>query len=336
MIIAIQIICVLILISLGAFFSGSETGVYRLSRLKLRIGIEQKRRNYKLLGRLMKDTHGLVFTILIGNNLVNYLASSLVTLLLLKTALQEHAELYVTAIMTPVLFVFSELVPKNMLYYRANNIMSKLAPLLWFFNKLFTKSGAVWLFKQISRPFASLFGTTTDASTAISASRSGQIRQIIRETSEEGVLSEIQSEIIKRLFKTPDITLGSVMTPASRTECIKLHSNRAAVLKKLKQCPYSRICVYESRRGNVIGYIRIYDVLSSERDFNDLRKFVQPIERFPASMPVIEAMNKMRIGNHKIVLVANQPDSSQSKQKFLGIVTMKDLVEELTGELAQW
>jgi CBS domain containing-hemolysin-like protein len=95
--------------------------------------------------------------------------------------------------------------------------------------------------------------------------------------------------------------------------------------------------VYESSKSNIIGFIRIYDVLADENEFKDLRKFVMPLETFTATTPVIEAMNNMRKQNLKIVLVGGQANAKQKKQqRAMGIVTMKDLVEELTGELAQW
>lgn len=332
-----EIIAVLVLIGLGAFFSGSETGVYRLSRFRLRLGVEQKRPLYKLLSNTMSDPHGLVFSILIGNNLVNYLATSTVTVLLLKTDTSRYAAFYATVIMTPVLFTFSEVIPKNVYYYRSDKLMPRFAPVLWFFHKAFTLSGAVGLLKLISRPFTLLFGASTDASTAITASRTGQIRQIIRETHEEGLLSTVQNDLINRLFKIPEITIGSVMTPAAKIEMIDVNSDRRAVLSKMRDCAYTNIPVYEHRKSNIIGYIRIYDALAANGDFENLRKFMMPVKSFPAMMPVIEAINNMRKQNLKIVLVSfDTVRRGQGHARSLGIVTMKDLVEELTGELAQW
>lgn len=337
MLLTLQIIAVFILIALGGFFSGSETGVYRISRFRLRLGIEHGKSLYKMLGKIMDDAQGLVFAILIGNNLVNYLATSTVTVILLKTQHREHAAFYATLLMAPLLFTFSEVIPKNIFYYRSDTLMPKIAPALWFFNKLFAITGAVWVLKGISHFFTRLFGATAEASTAISASRAGQIKQIVHETREEGILSAVQNDIINRLLKMPDINIALVMTPIAETEMINLHSDRGAVLKVLNRSAFSHLPVYESSKSNIIGFIRIYDVLTSEDNFKDIRKFVMPLETFTATMPVIEAMNNMRKQNLKIVLVSGQANAKLKKnQRAMGIVTMKDLVEELTGELAQW
>jgi Mg2+/Co2+ transporter CorB len=96
----------------------------------------------------MDDSPGLVLSMLIGNNLVHYLVTSIVTVMLLAGALSSHAaEIYATVLIAPILFIFSEVIPKNVCYHRADVLMPRFAPLLWFFHKLFTCSGVVALLK---------------------------------------------------------------------------------------------------------------------------------------------------------------------------------------------
>lgn len=97
MVMFFQILCCLVLVGLSAFFSGSETGIYCLSRFKLRLGIERGERSCSLLGKMMEDSHGLVFSMLMGTNLVNYLITSIVTVMFLRVSQSEHyAEVYTT------------------------------------------------------------------------------------------------------------------------------------------------------------------------------------------------------------------------------------------------
>ncbi len=322
------------LIALGAFFSGSETGIYRLSRFRLRLGIEHKKPFYALLGKAMDDSAGLIFSMLIGTNLANYLVTSIVTVILLATAATTHAaELYATVLIAPILFVFSEVIPKNVYYHRADTLMPRFAPVLWFFHKLFTYSGAIALLKTISRTFTALLGLPAATAGSIIAARTGHIRQIIRETRDEGILSPIQNDIMNRLINIPNITIASVMVPIGKVDMLKATSDRAQVLAQLRRCPYTRLPVYEHSRNNVTGFVNIYEVLRSGEEFQNLRDFVKPMARFAATTSVIDAMNQMQRQNHKIVLVV--PEYARRKRPF-GIVTMKDLVEELTGELEQW
>ena len=329
-----QIPACLLLIALGGFFAGSETGVYRLSRFRLRLGIERKRPFYALLGKIMDDSTGLVFSMLVGNNLVHYLVTSIVTVILLSKAISAHAaEIYATILMAPILFIFSEVIPKNIYYHRADALMPRFAPVLWFFHKLFTWSGVVAGLKIISRTFASLLGLPADTAGAITLGRTGYIKQIIRETRDEGILSSVQNDIMNRLVNVPHITISSVMTPITKTEMLDVNTAGAEVLTKLRRCPYTRLPVYEHSRNSIIGFINIYEVLHTGAEFDNLRGFIKPISRFSATTSVIDAINRMRRQNLKIVLVI--PDYARRKRPF-GIVTMKDLVEELTGELAQW
>jgi Mg2+/Co2+ transporter CorB len=321
------------MIALGAFFSGSETGVYRFSRFSLRLGVEQKKRFYSTLNSLMADSHALVFSILLGNNLVNYIATSIVTYILLSSSLASQSAAITTAIMTPVLFIFSEVIPKNIYYHRSDVLMPRSAPLLWFFHKLFTFTGIVALLKLLSKLIGLAFGLRTDASRAIAAGSRDHITQIIRETREEGFLSPVQNAIMHRLVNIPRIKLNSVKVSLYQTQTLNINSNRQDLMKALKANSFTRYPVYELSRDNIIGYINIYEALSGKRRFGNLKKFLKPIPSFDTTMPVIEAINQMQRDNCKIILVCRK---TTRKNIPLGIATMKDLVEELTGELTQW
>ncbi len=321
------------MVALGGFFSGSETGVYRLSRFALRLGVQQKRRFYFLLDSIMADGHGLVFSILIANNLVNYLATSIVTVVLLTTSASSHVALITTIIMTPLLFIFSEVIPKNIYYHQSDILMPRFAPLLWFFHKLFTFTGAVALLKALSRLTGKLAGSQFDTSGALTASSRSHIKQIIHETREEGILSPIQNDIMNRLINIPRINLNSVKTPLPQIRMLDINTGRESLITVLKESPHTRLPVYQQTRENIVGFINIYEVLAANTEFDDLKAFIKPIQAFDSTIPVIEAIDRVQRHSHKIILVCR---ATGRKKTPVGIATMKDLVEELTGELAQW
>jgi CBS domain containing-hemolysin-like protein len=328
-----QILVVLVLVGFGGFFAGSETGVYRLSRLSLRLGIEQKRPFFALLGRIMDDSSGLVFSMLIANNLVHYIVTSIVTGMFLCVTLHGHrAELYATLILAPVLFIFSEVIPKNVYYHRSDVLMVRFAPMLWFFHKIFTWSGAVGVLKFLSGLAGRALKLPAETSTAMTAGRREHIRELIAETREEGILSPVQNAIMNRLVNISYTPISSVMTAAGKVEAVDVQTDRAALMAKLRKCAYTRLPVFEDDRNNVIGFVNVYEALGSGGEFGDVRDFVKPIVRFSPTISVIEAINRMMRGNHKIVLVG----PAHYSKRIVGIVTMKDLVEEFTGELAQW
>jgi putative hemolysin len=316
----------------AGFYAGSETGAYRLSRFRLRMGRQQKKRFFAMLSSLMSSGHSLLFTTLAGTNLSHYIVTSVATCMFLElTASKQQSELYATLVMTPILFVFAELIPKNIYFYRADSLMPRLAPVLWISHKLFTYSGIVPALEVFSKGFARLLGLPVTSRFAIREQH--YFSQIIKESQEEGHISSVQSEIMHRLVHIPHMRIGSVMVPISKVGMVDVNTNRNRMIEELAAIPFTRLLIFEGSRENIIGFIDVYKSLAAEEDFTDLRSFVKPIPTLPADGRVIDALNRMRKEHHKIVLVLRV---QHGRERPAGIITMKDLVEELTGELAEW
>ncbi len=337
MILIYQIGAVILLVLLGGFFAGSETGIYRLSRFRLRLGIQEHRPFYSILDKVVKDSYGMVLTTLIGNNLTNYASTSIVTYIFLTRTHAEHsAAVYATAIMTPLLFLCAEIIPKSIFYLHADTILPRLAPLLWFFWQLFTRMGIVRLLKSISGFLSRLFGLPSDAAEVITAGHRTQMKQIINETRDEGIVSTFQKDIMHRAVDIPAMPVREVMIPISNVVMADLQTNTAALLEILRSSPYTRLPVYSKTGGqtNIVGLINIYEVLTTARQFDNLEQFIKPAGSLPATTSVLDAIGIMRKGNHRIMLVTPPTDRRQKpKPKPSGLITMKDLIEELTGEL---
>ena len=330
----VLILLIVILIVLAGLFAGAETGVYQLSRLRLRLGIERKQLSFIILGRALRDSGAVLVSMLLGTNLAHYLATSIVTYMLLSRLESAHsAELFAAVVTAPVLFVFSELIPKNIFFYRADTLMPWVAWLVFTFERLFTWCGLVPLLKFISLAFARLSGAPAVLRTTAPAS-SSYIKAILQETHEEGFLSPIQTDIINRLAGIRHTSIMSVMIPISEVQTIGADSDRPALLSKLKESVFSRLLVYDCRPTNITGFINIYDCLSSSGQFADLRNFINPIRRLSGDTVVTDAINIMQSEKQKIVLVTKT--TRIGGEKPVGIVTMKDLVEELVGELREW
>ena len=331
----ILISAVAFFVILAGFFAGSETGMYQLSRLRLRLGVEKKRLPFIILNRCLSDSSGLLLSMLIGTNLAHYIATSIVTSMFLGTVGSEHtAELFATMLTVPILFIFAELIPKNMFFYRADLLMPYFSPVLYSFHTVLRWSGIVPLLKFISSFFARLMGLATASKTVIASAQRHKVQAILHDTHEEGFLSPVQTEIVNRLVGISHVHLSSVMIPIHNVETVDINSDDSALLEKLNKCAFTRLPVTEGRAGNITGFISIYEALNSSEKFTDLRGFIKPIRKLDAEMSVIDATNIMQKENHKIILVTRA--GRFGGQKPVGIVTMKDLVEELLGELAEW
>ena len=321
---------------LAGLFGGSETGMYQLSRVRLRLGIEKRRMTFVLLGRVMHDSSGLLLTLLIGTNLAQYLGTSIMTGLLLASVEGEHtAEILTTVLTAPILFVFSEMIPKNVFFYRADFLMPRLAPVLYGCHKVFVWCGAVPVLRLISALFGRLVGLTGSSRAVITSAQRHHVKVILQETREEGILSSVQAEIIDRIATVPTIQIKSVMIALNKVRTVDVNSDGSALLEKLRECAFTRLPVFEGQATNIIGFVNIYEALSLRERLTDLRGVLQPIRRLAANTTVIEAIEFMQKENEKIVLVTTG-GARTGREIPLGIVTMKDLVEELLGELAEW
>lgn len=323
----------LVTLVLSAVYSGLETGIYRLSRLRLRLRTARGRLPFALLSRAMRDSGGLLLSLLVANNLMNYLATSSVTYLFLSVAAEGRAELLATLLTAPLLFVFGESLPKNIFLYRADALTGLLGPLLFVTHRILTWSGVVPLLKVISNLVARLVGSPLSSRDMIASSRSHQVRAILRDTREEGLLSPVQTELIDRIADIPGLRLSAVMVPLGRVQSVPVQSDRKALMTELKRHGLTRLLVWRDTPGNVVGFINIYEVLGTDGGFENLEPFLKPIRRLDADTTIIDAVDTMRREQRKIVLVTRRRTRRETP---LGIVTMKDLVEELVGELAEW
>lgn len=320
---------------LSGLFAGAETGIYQLSRLRLRLGIEKKRLSFVILGKIMRDSPVLLISILIGTNLTYYITTSIVTYILLGRLQHEHtAELLATLVTAPSLFVFSELIPKSIFFYRSDTLMPYAAPVLFVFKKLFTWCGILPLMTFISRFFAQLTGSPSPSKTAITAVQRHHIKAMMAETREEGILSPVQTGLINRLVNISNTAVGAVMTPINKIEMVDVNSDNSVLLDILKRCAFTRLPVAERQTANIVGFINIYEALSSTEQFTELHNVIKPIRKLAGKTTVIEAINIMQRENQKIVLVIKV--GRGRRERPIGIVTMKDLVEELLGELTEW
>ncbi len=331
----VLLLAIAFFIILAGLFAGSETGMYRLSRLRLRLGVERKKLSFVMLSRCLHDSSGLLLSMLTGTNLSYYLTTSIVTyLLIMKTGAEHNAEFFATLLTAPTLFVFSELIPKNIFFYRSDSLMPHLSPLLYTFHKVLTWCGVIPLLKFISGLFVRLSGLASSSKTVITSTQRHQVHAILQDTHEEGILSAVQTDIINRLVSISHINVRSVMVPINNVQIVDVNSDNVALLNKLEKYAYTRLLVTEAEPGHIIGFISIYEALSLSEQFTDLRKFVKPIRKIDANTTVIDAINIMQRENQKIILVTR--GGRPGRERPIGIVTMKDLVEELLGELAEW
>lgn len=332
MIINITLLAAFILfVFLAGLFAGAETGIYQLSRLRLRLGIEHKKISFVILGKAMRDGAGLLISLLLATNLTYYLATSSITYLVLSNKPNSAGvELIVTITATPIFFVFSELIPKNLFYYRADDIMPAISPLIYAFDRLARLTGVIYILK-FANNLTSGFKRSAEIKKSSALTTTMGLEAILHETKEEGILSTTQSEMARRLGHISHLTIASTMIQLNRAIALNIKSSKDDLMNICRKHRFTRYPVYDGWHSNIIGYVNIYQCVSSDKDYTELYDFLKPLQKMTSDTVVIDAIESMQAKKDEMILV-----TQKKHNKPVGIVTMKDLAEELLGELAEW
>jgi CBS domain containing-hemolysin-like protein len=310
--------------------SAVETGSYRLNRIRLRVRANAGDRRAATLLGLLTDLPGLVVAILIINNAANYLVTAGTTILLSEKAIglsDMMVQLVATAVVTPVLFVFCELLPKYLFAADPERFMSPLAGTVRGTYRLLYGLGLVPALKGVSR----IVMRIAHKRRAEPFTPRQRLRAVLGEGAAEGVISGYQHELVGRVLGMREQLVSRVMIPIGSVAGVPLDITRHQFVEELRRHSYSRLPVWEGSREHVVGIVHINDVLAVKGDSMDLpalmrRDFVV----VPPDMAVGQAMLALRKARAAMAIV------SDAKGRAVGIITIKDLVEEIVGELAAW
>ena len=320
---------------LTGLFAGAETGMYQLRRIRLRLAVEKKQNLALLLARTLRDGPGLLVSMLIGTNIAVHVATSTVTMQLAQGAKTEHAaEWMATLITTPVLFVSSELIPKNLFLFRADTLMPMVSPVLFGVQEVLRWCGAIRLLQVVSKFFARLTGTPSPSKRALESLHRHEIAAILKDTQEEGFLTGVQTGIMNRLAIASTVPVKAVMTRFQQAQKVEVNGNRDSLRSVLEHHNFTRILVYRDKPERILGFVNVYEAMESGASFDSVEPFLNSLESIDADTPVTDAIDRMQRDKLKILLVTHT--QRHKSDRPVGIITMKDLAEELLGELAVW
>ena len=322
--VALFIISFIIFTALSALCSASETGVYRISKVNLRVEAEHGNKLSILLRNMLEDTNALIYSILLANNVFNYAATMMATFVFVAYS-KQNPEYYATMFTIPILFVFGEVLPKNLFYIRADALMNFVTLPLWIIHRFFCLLGITPLMDKLAAVIAKIFRMPSNAR-SFSNVRS-TINIISDETHHEGLFSRVQWDIMNRLTCISHTTISTVMVSFDSAVMVSADATKKVLMDMLTKYPYTRLIVYKGDRHNIIGYVNVYKALNCNEEAFDLSRFVNIIKPLSADTTVIDAIKAMHNQGLRIAMVTNQ-------NRNIGFITIKDLAEELTGELS--
>ncbi|MEM9882827.1 MAG: CNNM domain-containing protein [Planctomycetota bacterium] len=312
----------------SALYSGMETGAYTINRVRLQVLADGGQRAAVALRRLVDRPATLLATLLIGNNLANYLGTFGLAVILESMALSDWQSILLnTLIVTPLLFVFGETLPKDTMAAHSDRLMPPLTNVLVVSQKLFTWVGLVPVVRLFSTGVLRLLGQP--GGEAVFAPRK-RVEMLVREGVGTGLLSDEQSAIADRVLRLGGRRVRQEMVPWAEAVTVPADADGAAVWARADRSGRSRFPVVDEA-GAVVGVLDCFDALIHERDAcPPARELMRPAATLPADMPLRPAL--ARFQREKLALAVVTDDNGRP----VGVVTVKDLVEPITGELASW
>ena len=308
-----------------SMFCGMEIGIYVLNKIRLDLGAEAGRKGAELLRKQLDNPENLLVVLLIGTNLAAYTATFAVRAMFDLAGAGSYAGLYTIAVAAPTLFIFAESLPKNLFRRSAETLVYRLAWLIRAASLLFNACGAAPLVRGFARLLMRLAGRGDRPPRRMVPLGMGAI---VAEGAASGALTPMQSVMAERVMRIREVTLRDVMTPMRAVARADAAVSRDELIETIRGHEFSRLPLIDGH-GQVAGILDTYDVLMGAGDEQPAEKAADP-PIMPASMAVTDALYRLQREHNVMAVVADE------RGRHVGIVTVKDLVEEIVGEIEAW
>jgi Mg2+/Co2+ transporter CorB len=311
------------LLVLSAFFSGSETALMSLNRYQLRHKARHGHRGAKLAEQLLQRPDRLIGLILLGNNLVNFSAASLVALIALKIGGQPAVALG-TLILTLVVLIFSEAAPKTLAALHPERIAFPAAVIYYPLLKL--TYPIVWLTNVASNGVLYLLGVRQSDIRSNALTRE-ELRTVVHEAG--GRISGRYRQMLISILDLEKVTVDDVMVPHNEIVGIDLDDEPEDIERIINQCVHTRIPVYQDNIDKVVGILHMRRLANLTRPSFDKDAFIELLEEpyfVPEGTPLSTQLVQFQRRRQRIALVVDEYGDIQ------GIVTLEDILEEIVGE----
>ena len=319
-----QIIVLIILLVLSGFFSMSETALMALSKIRIRHMVEEGVKGAKLVEKLTEDPNKLLGAILIGNNIVNILASSLATTLFVSLVGPSGVGI-ATAVMTVLVLIFGEITPKSIAKQKSEQVSLKVSKPISIIVKLFKPF--IGIFTFISSGFIRLLGGDPKASEPFITEE--ELKTMVGVSEEEGVLEDVEKEMIFNVFDFADSQAKDVMVQRVDIVAVDSEATYEEVLDVIKTEQFSRIPVYNQTIDDIVGILYVKDLIIAGQNkdgFKVTDYMREPYYTFEFKK-IKELFNEMKKTRNHISVVLDEYGGT------VGIVTIEDLIEEVFGDI---
>lgn len=320
---AISYIFIILLVLISAFFSATEIAYASVNPARLKSRRQDKDGIALMLACKVLDNYGgdTLSTILIGNNLANTASSSIATLIVMDLKLPSWVA---TVFMTLIVLAFGEIVPK-VLAKQMPEIFCMIAAVPIYVLSLIFKPLSL-LISGFVKLCSFMWKSNISDSDAVSEDDFENIIDIVED---EGVLDEEQCDLLQNAMDFDDVLAYEIITPRVDMEALDIRDPYEMNIKKINDCIYSRMPVYEDTPDNIIGILRLNkfykEYVDNERV--NIREMLDNVTYVHKTMPLPDVLEKMKETKIHIVVVLDEYGGT------MGILTMEDVLEQLVGEI---
>ena len=328
------VLVIILMVILSAYFSASEISFNASNKIRLKKAAENGSRSAALAYRISEDFTTALSAILIGNNLANIAASTAATVIAMNLLMSLHtmnsdgmASFVATVVMTVIILIFGEIVPKIIAKNNADTAVRFFAwptrILTWILYPL------VWLVMRLIRLLSSLWGKDDEDAPTVTEE---ELSSIIETAEEEGVVDEEKSELLQSAIDFRDTTVEEIMTPRIDMTAFDIADTPEEIEALVDESRYSRIPVYEDSIDNIIGILYLnhyYKRMTEEENKGpfSIRDLLMKPSFIHKTMKLPAALSLLRERKTHIAIVVDEYGGT------LGLVTMEDILEELVGDI---
>lgn len=317
---ALLVLPLLLAIAFSFYFSGMETGIYVLNRVRLRLRAERGRKRALRVFEMLRRPQLLISTILIGNHLANFLATSFSQVLVLALFQVSDPELLNTILLSPLLFLSGEIIPKNFFRTRGNRLVVRHSLPLWI--ALRTLLPVTLLLRALGRLTRALPRSVPAPDAMLERDR---LQSLVREVAEEGTLTGDQERMVRNVLRLSTVPVREAMVPIGEADALTEGFDVESLLAASAVRAHTRLPV---RRADGSGYLGVVSVLDLVyRPELSAAELVREAPRVKEGHSVERALRRLRRDRQVMGLVCDEDG------RVTGLITVKDLVEEVSGEL---
>lgn len=319
----LQIVILVILLMLSAFFSSAETALTTVNKIKMKTLADEGDKRAELVLKVTGDSGKMLSAILIGNNIVNLSASSLATTLAIRLLGSVGAGI-ATGVLTLLILIFGEISPKTIATINATQISlyyaGAIKTLIWLMTPL------IYVINFLSMGFLRLLHI--DPTKNEGAITEEELRTMVDVSHESGVIEGGEREYIHNVFDFTDATVKEIMIPRIDMTVVNLNCSYNKLLEVFQEDMFTRLPVYENETDNIIGLINMKDMILAPKDESfSIATYLRKVHFTYEQKNTSELFEEMRRERLSLSIVLDEYGA------VAGMVTLEDLLEELVGEI---